>query len=315
MKTVQHLVSVSGGKDSTATYLKAIESERQFQAVFADTGNEHEITLEYVATLAQPAGGPKIETVRADLTADLARHRDYILRVWPLQGIPQEIVDRSAALHTPSGNPFVDLCILKGRFPSRGAQFCTEELKVLPIVEQRVLPMLKSGPVLQWVGIRAEESENRARQPIYNRHESGSYLWRPIFDWKLKDVWAYHSRHGILPNPLYAMGFGRVGCFPCINCRKDELRLIADLAPEHIERIAEWEAIVAMVSKRQSATFFAPMKDPTDADTPGEYSRIHKVVEWSRTGRGGRQFDLFFQQQPGGGCTSDLGLCELAEAA
>ncbi|UPU47779.1 phosphoadenosine phosphosulfate reductase family protein [Xanthomonas translucens] len=258
MKTVQHLVSVSGGKDSTATYLKAIESGRPFSAVFADTGNEHEITLEYVATLAQRTGGPSIETVRADLTSDLARHRAYILRVWPVQGIPQHVVDRAAALHEPSGNPFVDLCILKGRFPSRGAQFCTEELKVLPIIEQRVLPMLKSGPVLQWVGIRAEESENRAKQPIYNRHESGSYLWRPIFDWKLKDVWAYHTRHGILPNPLYAMGFGRVGCFPCINCRKEELRLIADLAPEHIERIAEWEAIVAMVSKRQSATFLPP---------------------------------------------------------
>jgi len=51
----QHLVSVSGGKDSTATYLLALESGRPFRAVFADTGNEHELTLEYVARLAERA--------------------------------------------------------------------------------------------------------------------------------------------------------------------------------------------------------------------------------------------------------------------
>lgn len=282
--SIQHLVNVSGGKDSTAVYLRAIERGRPFRAVFADTGNEHDLTLEYVATLAQRTGGPSIDTVRADLTPDLARHRAYIERVWPEQGVLQHVVDRAVSLHVPSGNPFVDLCILKGRFPSRGAQFCTEELKILPIIEQRVLPMLKSGPVLQWLGIRAEESAHRARQPRYNRHESGSSLWRPIFDWTLDEVWAYHSRHGILPNPLYAMGFGRVGRFPCINCRKEELRLISDLAPEHIERIAEWEEIVALVSKRQSAKFFAPMKDPTDADTPASTRASTKL--WSGAERG-----------------------------
>jgi hypothetical protein len=37
---------------------------------------------------------------------------------------------------------------------------------------------------------------------------------------------------------------------------------------------------------------------------------IRTLVEWSKTGRGGRQYDMFFAQQAGGGCTSDLGLCE-----
>lgn len=43
-RRVQHLVNVSGGKDSTATYLLGLESGRDFRAVFADTGNEHELT-------------------------------------------------------------------------------------------------------------------------------------------------------------------------------------------------------------------------------------------------------------------------------
>jgi 3'-phosphoadenosine 5'-phosphosulfate sulfotransferase (PAPS reductase)/FAD synthetase len=172
--------------------------------------------------------------------------------------------------------------------------------------------MLKAGPVLQWLGIRADESRNRAKQPRYNRHESGSYVWRPIFRWTVEDVWAQHRKHGIRPNPLYALGMNRVGCMPCINCRKSELRNIADLFPEHIERIRRWEAIVSRASKSGASTFFNAGTDPTDADRPGAYSGIHTLVEWSRTARGGRQFDLFFQEQSGGGCSSDLALCEAA---
>lgn len=307
---IQHLVSVSGGKDSTATYLRAIESGRPFRAVFADTGNEHEAVYEYIATLHEKTGGPAIETVRADFTARLERHRQFILDKWPEQGIADAIVREASELNRPTGNAYLDLCILKGRFPSRKAQFCTQELKEIPIVGQVVLPMLKDGPVLQWLGIRADESASRATQPRFNRHESGCYLWRPIFRWTVEDVWAIHRKHGVPPNPLYALGFGRVGCMPCINCRKGEVRLIADLFPEHVRRIERWEQIVRVASKRRSATFFAPATDPTDADRDG-YAGIGQVVEWSRTGRGGRQFDIFFQEQSGGGCSSDLALCEL----
>lgn len=308
----QHLVSVSGGKDSTSVYLLALQSGRPFRAVFADTGNEHELTYEYVDRLHERTGGPKVEVVRADFSADLARHKAFLLREWPKQGIPPAIVEEAAALHEPSGSPFLDLCVLKGRFPSRMAQFCTSELKEVPITTQMVGPMLRSGPVLQWLGIRAEESKPRAGQPRYNRHESGSVLWRPILRWKLADVWEIHRRHSLRPNPLYALGATRVGCYPCVNCRKSELRLIADRFPEHIDRIERWERLVAAASKCRSATFFAALTDPTDVDRPGTYSGIRTLVEWSRTGRGGRQYDMFFEQQAGGGCSSDLGLCEVA---
>lgn len=303
---IQHLVSVSGGKDSTAVYLRAIESGRPFRAVFADTGNEHELTYEYVSRLHERTGGPKVETVRADFSADLARHKAYLLREWPKQGIAMEIVAEAAALHEPTGNPYLDLCVSKGRFPSRMAQFCTGELKELPIMIQVVGPMLRDGPVLQWLGIRADESRNRAKQPRFNHHESGSMIWRPIFRWTVDDVWAQHRKHGLRPNPLYAMGMGRVGCMPCINCRKSELRAIGELFPEHIDRIHRWEAVVAAVSKRQAASFFAPIN--------GDVLPIRAALDWSQTTHGGRQYGMFFSRQSGGGCSSDLGLCEIESA-
>jgi len=64
-----------------------------------------------------------------------------------------------------------------------------------------------------------------------------------------------------------------------VNCRKDELRLIADFTPEHIDRIERWEAVVAAANKHGSATFFPAVTDSTDVDRPGTYSRIRTIVE------------------------------------
>ncbi|MBU2655069.1 phosphoadenosine phosphosulfate reductase domain-containing protein [Acidomonas methanolica] len=173
--------------------------------------------------------------------------------------------------------------------------------------------MLKAGPVLQWLGIRAAESTRRARHPRWNRDDSGAFLWRPIFDWSIQQVWAMHRRHGLAPNPLYAQGMGRVGCLPCIHCAKNEMRLIAERFPEHIDRIERWEAIVSAASKRGVSTFFGAGTDPLDAGRPGEYARIRTIAEWSKTTRGGRQYALFFDHQHGSGCLSDLALCERTE--
>ncbi|MGU4122019.1 phosphoadenosine phosphosulfate reductase domain-containing protein [Pseudomonas aeruginosa] len=58
----QHnIVSVSGGKDSTATLLVAMAHQvPHLRGVFADTGNEHEheheLTLEYIDYLEQVTG-------------------------------------------------------------------------------------------------------------------------------------------------------------------------------------------------------------------------------------------------------------------
>lgn len=303
----QHLISVSGGKDSTSVYLLALERGVPFRAVFADTGNEHPATYEYVERLHERAGGPKVETVRADFAERMAGKRDFIRANWAKDGVPQEQIDRALEILQPTGVPFLDLCLWKGRFPSSQAQFCTEELKVEPITMQIVFPMLRYGPVLQWLGIRAEESVRRSRQSRFNRADDGSMLWRPIFDWKLADVWAMHAKHGIGRNPLYDDGCTRVGCMPCVNVRKDELRLIADRYPEHIERIAAWEAAVSAAAKRGASSFLYH-------EDGFQSARIEQAVRWSRTARGGKQFDLFFAEQIGGGCNSDLGTCERVAA-
>ena len=140
-------------------------------------------------------------------------------------------------------------------------------------------------------------------------HESGGELWnyRPILDWTAEDCFAMHKKHGINHNPLYEQGMGRVGCMPCINCRKDELLEISKRFPEAIDRIRQWEDTVKMASKRKGATFFAA---PSDDPEWSAQQTIDVFVEWSKTSRGGTQYDFLRVQNDGPLCTSIYGLCE-----
>jgi 3'-phosphoadenosine 5'-phosphosulfate sulfotransferase (PAPS reductase)/FAD synthetase len=320
-----HVVSISGGKDSTATDLRAIERGLPFQAVFADTGNEHEATYEYVASLAAKTGGPEIRWIKANFDAEFERKRAFIAANWPGQ-VDDAVVERALALLQPTGNPFLDLCMLKGRFPSAKARFCTQRAKVQPIFEQVNLPLLQAGStVISWQGVRADESYARSLLPKLQRLEvvdtaadtreaerGRLYAYRPLLAWTVADVFAMHARHGITPNPLYSQGMGRVGCMPCILCREAELCEIARRFPAHIDRIEEWERIVAQVSKRGSATFFAACDDPVGRSQPGPISPathgIRNHIEWAKTSRGGRQYQFDLGVEFGTAC-NEWGLC------
>lgn len=300
---IQHIVSVSGGKDSTAVYLLAMEKGRDFRAVFADTGNEHPLTYEFISTLHEKTGGPKVETIKADFSKQFAKRRQYILEHWVYDGIDSKHIREAADLFAhPTGNPFLDLCLIRGRFPSSQARFCTSELKVIPML-QLIQPLTKQGPVLQWIGVRADESLARAKMPRWSREDMQRvYSYRPLLSWTAEDVFALHKRHDLRPNELYFQGMSRVGCMPCIHARKSELGEIARRFPEHIERIAEWERLVSIASKRGAASFFYSGPNVENPD-------VWSIVEWAKTSRGGKQYDLDAFMPPSS-CSSVYGLCE-----
>lgn len=304
-----NVVSVSGGKDSTALLLLAIEREATPQAVFADTGHEHPLTYEYLDYLESHTG-IHIQRVRADFSARMATRRANIQDRWEKSGISQERIDRAKSLCHPTGIPFLDLCLLKGRFPSTRARFCSEELKVLPITQQVMLPLVTAGKdVWSWQGIRADESPRRAQMTEIELLDFGITAYRPLIKWSADDVFAMHDKHGIDPNPLYKLGMGRVGCMPCIMCRKSELAEISRRFPDQIARVREWESLVSDASKRGLSTLFPADTVPGEGDTR---ANIDAAVEWSKTSRGGRQFGLFTDAEPIPSCSSVYGLCEIA---
>lgn len=302
---IQKILSVSGGKDSTAMLLLALERGETFRALFADTGNEHQAVYDYLPYLEQQTG-VKIEVVKADFSVQIARKRNYVQTKWREEGVSERIIEDALSVLNPTGNPFLDLCIWKGRFPSRMAQFCTEELKRNPALEQVIMPALEQGAVESWQGVRADESAKRSKYVERTDEGGGLHIYRPILRWDYEAVFAIHRRHKVKPNPLYKMGMGRVGCMPCINAVKGELLEISNRFPAEVARIREWESIVAKASKLGAATFFAPNK----ASGSGINS-IDTVIQWSKTERGGKQYGIFSQESTyAGGCASAYGLCD-----
>lgn len=215
-----------------------------------------------------------------------------------------------AAMH-PTGNPFLDLCMLKGRFPSRKAQFCTERLKTEMAVLFQLELVDKGHQVISWQGVRRDESEARKNAKKAERIGPKMRAFRPIVEWTAMDVFRYLEVQGIEPNRLYFQGMKRVGCMPCINAGKDEIREIAVRFPSHLSRISEWEDKVSQCSKRGFSTFFHKVEDLAGQTSQAIFARskIGQVIEWSRTSRGGKQFNMFAAFAEPTACTSSYGLC------
>jgi len=317
--SLKHVVSVSGGKDSTATLLIALQRCKHGDVIpiFCDTGNEHEQTYEYLMYLER-ALGIKIHRLKADFSEQIASKRRFIARDQRLGRDKSgrkvrwtnKAKRRALAVMHPTGNPFLDLCIWKGRFPSRKAQFCTQELKRDMAVGFQLDLIEQGHSVLSWQGVRRDESFNRRNAKSYERLAPRLWTYRPIVAWTALDVFDFCASNKIQPNPLYLQGMSRVGCMPCINVNKGELKQISTRFPEHIERIANWEKIVCSASKRGFSTFIADADDRQDLRQIFLDLNIWARVEWSKTTRGGRQYDLFSDLTPADSCASSYGLCE-----
>lgn len=217
---------------------------------------------------------------------------------------------RALAVMHPSGNPFLDLCMWKGRFPSRKAQFCTEELKRNMLVSYQ-LDLIDSGyNVVSWQGVRRDESLNRRAAKAIERVGRGLWIYRPIVNDTAEQVVQFSLSRRVQLNPLYRMGMGRVGCFPCCNVNKAELRQISVRGPEHIDRIADWERRVGMCSKLGYSTFMTDAHEAKDRRKIFHDLNIRSRVDWSKTTHGGRQYDLLFNAVAPTACSSAYGLCE-----
>ncbi|VVD29183.1 phosphoadenosine phosphosulfate reductase domain-containing protein [Paraburkholderia dioscoreae] len=325
-----HVVSLSGGKDSTATALVAIElhGRENCRFVFADTGNEHEATYEYALEYLPRALKITVDVVRASFVDEFATKRANLARI--AAGEPEsEVYGRrkfmyrwtpalaSQALEIlhPTGIPYLDLCMVRGGFPSRKRQFCTEYLKTRPLTEFAIARIDEGHAVWSWQGVRIDESESRRIRlqgtgtcvKSFEHIGDALFVYRPILRWHVEDVFAAHHLAGLKPNPLYLQGMSRVGCMPCINCSKAELAEIARRFPEHIARIAEWERIVSSVCRQNSPVSFFHLGTQGHS---GKASTVSDVVEWSKTTRGGRQYDLLADATPATACASAYGLCE-----
>jgi 3'-phosphoadenosine 5'-phosphosulfate sulfotransferase (PAPS reductase)/FAD synthetase len=285
---VKHIVGFSGGIDSQACARWVLNRFPAEDVILMNSGagrHESPLTTAFVedySRLVHPV------VVVTPLVKDLWKTENYAA---------QRGIDGDEEL------TFTRLIQIKGIAPSRKKQFCTDHLKLNP--QRRVLAEM-FGPggahageeYERYSGVRRNESQARkdqlARQwdDLYDCH-----LNAPLMDWTKKMCFDYVEAHGEVYNPLYKLGFNRVGCAPCINSGKDDILLWLQRFPDQIDKIRDME-------KATDRTFFAPCVPGLRTNT------IDDVVRWAQTDHGGRQANILRVINDRPSCESKYGLCE-----
>jgi 3'-phosphoadenosine 5'-phosphosulfate sulfotransferase (PAPS reductase)/FAD synthetase len=222
------VLSVSGGKDSDAMCHHLLE-RRQTEGwlgdvimIHADLGTrvEWQQTPDYVQKLAQRKGVP-LHVVRW-------KHGDLIDRIW------------QRYYKDPS----------RPCWPSAQMRYCTADLKRGPI-SRELRRLFPSGNVICAMGLRAQESQTRAKRPIFNLRTDSSaptkgrfvYDWLPIHDWLEPDVWDCIRRHGNIHHEAYSLGNHRLSCALCVLASLNDLISGAVHNPDTYREYCRIEAV------------------------------------------------------------------------
>jgi len=179
-----------------------------------------------------------------------------------------------------------------GKMPSKGNRYCTGEFKTAQInkLMTRLLENLtgtKGGvltkvglrPVrfLNVLGIRADESDDRANKPPFHRAKSNSRRvkddWYPIHEWSHGRVMRSVNQGPLRPPESYACGLSRHSCKFCIMASQPDLLTAALLDPAGTE---QWAA--------RQERMMDPRLNPWDEDVVRFQGKPITVLKRKRPG-------------------------------
>lgn len=227
------IVPVSGGKDSQATLILAMQDGREVIPVFNETGWDH---------------------------PDTYKHLDYMVGFF---GLTLAVTKWDDAPTLP------ELISKMGRFPFGLGRFCTSRYK------QRAFKrwLHKQGGQFEiWLGIRSDESPQRRKKygemSVSDLYEMGDLFPGeypknirsrmkynlPLLNHTREDVFSVIEKAGMVANPLYALGFDRVGCFPCLLAGKptQELAFSTEFGKAQFKIIEQLEISIGEKYKYQT---------------------------------------------------------------
>jgi len=220
LTTYDHIViNTSAGKDSQAMMDVVVKMAREqgvadrLVAVHCDLGR-----AEWQGT--------------GDLAAEHAAH--YNLRFEkvsrPQGDLVTQISQRRAALDK-KGTPEAPA------WPSSAARYCTSDQKTGQVKklhtrladETRATGATHTPRILDCLGLRAEESSERAKKNVHEHSKPKSSgrkhvdTWNPILAWLEGDVWAAIKAAGTRHHGAYDQGMRRLSCVFCVFGSKQDL--------------------------------------------------------------------------------------------
>jgi DNA sulfur modification protein DndC len=225
------VVNISGGKDSIMMLGYLRNPTVRMIAVMADTGFEH------------------INPISAE---EFARQRCAEF------GVEFHVVKNP-------NKTYLEMVERRGMFPSSATRQCTSDLKRGPI-QTWIRRSVKSGYItekyiINCMGLRAQESPARAKQPRFKKNVSLSKAGRHVYDWlpihsaSLADVLKWHWTNNVPLHPVYVpeyhadkqvgsefKGFlRRLSCRVCIFSTKADLHAIYQRDHEAFDMVSGLE--------------------------------------------------------------------------
>ncbi len=169
-------VSFSGGKDSLATLLLAIESGIEFRAFFLDTGIELPETVEYVGEVERKYG---IEIDKINAGDAFWKNLEHF-------------------------GP-----------PGRDYRWCCKVCKLGPTTRY-IIENYPNGVLTLIGQRRYESFERQKKGKIWrNEWVPNQLSFSPIQNWSALEVWLYLLWKKAPINPWYRRGLTRIGCYLC----------------------------------------------------------------------------------------------------
>lgn len=212
--TEYHIVSFSGGKDSTALLLKMIETGMKIDEVINfDTGMEFPDMYEHIDRIRE-----KVEELGIKF-----------IRFQPERGFEYYLLERERVMKTNV------ICNGWG-WPTIHSRWCTTYLKT-KTSKDYIEELSKNYDVIQYLGIASDESKRMERK----FHQNGNFRY-PLVEWDMteKDCLQYCYKNGYDWNGLYKM-FNRVSCWCCPLQRISELYKLWDNFPDLWEKLRKWD--------------------------------------------------------------------------
>lgn len=219
-----HVVSFSGGKDSTAMLLRMIEEDYPIDIIlYCDTGLEFPEMEEHIDKVEKYIGRP-ITRLKAD--------KDFMY--WATEH--KRVVKSERNIGFKLGETQTGYA-----WPSAFSRWCTRSLKLDVIAKFK--RQYKDYEIIEYTGIAADEEYRLKR-------DNNKKSIHPLADWGMTeaDALRYCYDRGFDWGGLYEI-FDRVSCWCCPLQSNAELRKLRNNFPELWNRLKEMDAKIQALSK------------------------------------------------------------------
>ena len=205
------IVCDSGGKDSNLIKELAYMADVPFEISHSHTTADHPLTVNYVREEQK-----RWQALGIEYKLEYPKYKGERTSMWELialKGAPMrqrrwccEVLKETVG---------------KGRYIVTGVRWAESAKRK----NSRAIYELPDGSKKERIKLNNDNDASRRLLEVCT--QKGKVVVNPIIDWSDTDVWEFMSLYNISYNPLYDMGFKRVGCVGCpMANNKEELEKI-----------------------------------------------------------------------------------------